>query len=183
MFFLRSFFDYWSNAQLEIEILIYSYKIKIIINASLLLTPSQSQPTANCKLRFLSYLTIEFYKYTHIISDYFILLQGRQIEFGSNVRYVGYSSQDWSGWKICLSSFGHPTGSIVQRMSNFVWVSYQTVFSGIWCFQRRQLYWRYIFAFDLFCSPDPTINSKIKNPNHEFLYERVLKIFVKIQKS
>ena len=75
---------------------------------------------------------------------YFISLQGRQIEFGSNVRYVGYSSQDWSGWKISLSSFGHPTGSIVQRMSNFVWVSYQTVFSGIWCFQRRQLYRRYL---------------------------------------
>ena len=27
--FLRSFFDHWSNAQLEIEILIYSYKINI----------------------------------------------------------------------------------------------------------------------------------------------------------
>ena len=36
---------------------------------------------------------------------------------------------------------------------------------------REDNYTEGIFASYLFCSPDPTINSKIKNPNHEFLYE------------
>ena len=109
---------------------------------------------------------------------YFILLQGRQIEFGSNVRYVGYSSQDWSGWKICLSSFGHPTGSIVQRMSNFVWVSYQTVFSGIWCFQRRQLYWRYNVHICIWSILLTGSNKQFRNCEFEFYKVGVLQVLL-----